>query len=134
MEECSTLLDVMDSNIVSLESKFIPKWIAPQQGWVKINVEGVVCLRDSSAGCGRILWDASGHWLIGFFKSLGSCSVIFAELWGVHDALKHAWSMGCRRIIIETDNIEIASMFSRDNETLCGNTLASEVRRMINLN
>ncbi|KAL4377132.1 hypothetical protein GQ457_02G030770 [Hibiscus cannabinus] len=51
-------------------------WKLPCPGWHSLNIDGVVCL--SSGG---LLRDDEGHWIIGFSKSIGSCSVLNAELW-----------------------------------------------------
>ncbi|KAL4291472.1 hypothetical protein GQ457_14G001560 [Hibiscus cannabinus] len=53
--------------------------------------------------------------------------------WVVHDVLKHAWSMGCRKVNIETDSADVANLFSGQQEDLRGNTIASMVRQMLNL-
>ncbi|KAL4379262.1 hypothetical protein GQ457_02G040270 [Hibiscus cannabinus] len=133
--ECMELLSTMNSKPVALALTISSpaKWFAPPHGWVKANVDGAVRLHDSAAVCGGLIRDEEGNWLIGFSRSLGCCSVLFAELWGVHDALKHAWSMGHRCLILESDSADVVDMFNKQQVVLQGNTLTSEIRRMINL-
>ncbi|KAL4378492.1 hypothetical protein GQ457_02G032590 [Hibiscus cannabinus] len=80
--------------------------VTPQSGCVKANV-GVVRLSDSIAVCGGLICDEISNWIIDFSRSLGCCPVLFAKLWGVQVALKHTWSLGHKRLVIETDNVEI---------------------------
>ncbi|KAL4320238.1 hypothetical protein GQ457_18G017100 [Hibiscus cannabinus] len=109
------------------------KWFAPPQGWVKVTVDGTVHLNGSSAARGGLIHNEEGKWLIRFFRSLGCCSVLFAELLDVHDVLKHAWSMGHRRIILEFDSDDIVDVFNKQHDALYGNTLVSKIRCMLSL-
>ncbi|KAL4368271.1 hypothetical protein GQ457_05G013090 [Hibiscus cannabinus] len=45
-----------------------------------------------------------------------------------------SWSIGCRKLIIETDSVDVADLFSDRHEDLNGNTITSTVRQMLNLN
>ncbi|KAL4353501.1 hypothetical protein GQ457_06G018870 [Hibiscus cannabinus] len=87
----------------------------------------------SAAACGGLIRDENSNWIIGFTRSLGCCPVLFAELWGVHDALKHAWSLGHRRLVIETDNVEVVDILEGNSGSLQSNTLVSAIQHMLHL-
>lgn len=41
-------------------------WVSPEVGWVKLNVDEA-CRNDGKiAGCGGLIHDSSGNWVIGF--------------------------------------------------------------------
>ncbi|KAK8503647.1 hypothetical protein V6N12_024819 [Hibiscus sabdariffa] len=42
----------------------------------------------------------------GEYQEFGLLPCSFAEQWRVHDALKHIWSLGHKRLVIETNNVE----------------------------
>lgn len=50
-------------------------------------------LTDRQAGCGGLLRDENGNWIVGFV----------AELWGILYGLELAWKHGYRKVIIEAD-------------------------------
>ncbi|KAF7844997.1 ribonuclease H [Senna tora] len=87
------------------------RWIPPDAGWVKVNVDGAVS-RDGeeSAACGGIIRDESGCYIAGFTRRLGSCSSIQAELWSVYLGLFTAWQYGFRRVAVEMDSLVACEM------------------------
>ncbi|KAE8653806.1 hypothetical protein F3Y22_tig00117056pilonHSYRG00225 [Hibiscus syriacus] len=42
------------------------------------------------ATCGGVLRDEKGRWKTGFFKFIGTCKTVEAELWGVLEGLSGA--------------------------------------------
>ncbi|KAL4366257.1 hypothetical protein GQ457_05G004610 [Hibiscus cannabinus] len=133
--ECSRMLAILRAKRVSMFAhiKSHNYWVPPQPGWVTTNVDGDVWLSDSTAACGGLIRDENHNWIIGFTRSLGCCPVLFAELWGVHDALKHAWSLGHRRLVIETDNVEVVDILEGNSGSLQSNTLVSAIQYMLHL-
>ncbi|KAK9007024.1 hypothetical protein V6N11_019352 [Hibiscus sabdariffa] len=97
------------------------------------NVDGVVRLSDSIATCGGLVRDENSNWIISFFRSLGCCHVLFAELWRVHDALKHIWSMGHKHLVIETNNVEVVELLNGNLDTRHRNTLVSTIQHILHL-
>ncbi|KAE8675521.1 hypothetical protein F3Y22_tig00111662pilonHSYRG00061 [Hibiscus syriacus] len=82
------------------------KWAAPPANWMKLNVDGARD-KDENDSCGGVIRDSKGEWKIGFARAVGISSSFEAELWGVFEGLKHAWSVGARSVIVETDNGEV---------------------------
>ncbi|KAE8726832.1 hypothetical protein F3Y22_tig00005974pilonHSYRG00037 [Hibiscus syriacus] len=48
--------------------------------------------------------------MIGFSTTIGICSIVEVELWGIHEGLFHAWNLGERQVMAETDCLEAARM------------------------
>ncbi|KAK9046621.1 hypothetical protein V6N11_052506 [Hibiscus sabdariffa] len=67
------------------------RWSRPHHGWVKANVDASVISTDGSAALWGVFRDEDGTWLYGFARNIGCCSVLFAELWAIHDCLSKAW-------------------------------------------
>ncbi|KAI9124584.1 hypothetical protein K1719_004506 [Acacia pycnantha] len=44
------------------------QWEKPDVGWWKMNVDGAVSMHSLKAGCGGVLRDAQGSWVVGFSK------------------------------------------------------------------
>ncbi|KAL4336249.1 hypothetical protein GQ457_07G029660 [Hibiscus cannabinus] len=93
------------------------EWAPPEQGWVKLNTDGARHATSGMASCGGVLRDHLGEWILGFSKFIGVCSVIDAELWGVLVGLESAWSRGFRRIVIETDSLDVFRLLQSDNHS-----------------
>ncbi|KAK8583323.1 hypothetical protein V6N13_022030 [Hibiscus sabdariffa] len=93
-----------------------PCWQPPDLGWLKFNVDGARNTVDGSSACGGVLRDHHGTWIIGFTKYVGRCSVVEAELWGIASGMEVAWSLNCRRLVVESDSAEaLAKVARRDN-------------------
>ena len=55
-------------------------------------------------GCGGLCRRANGSWVVGFTSNLEICNLVVAELWGAYYALKLAWEIGFKQIILEFDS------------------------------
>ncbi|KAK8580071.1 hypothetical protein V6N12_070357 [Hibiscus sabdariffa] len=108
-------------------------WLRRFLGWVKGNTDGVVDLHSDFASCGGVLRYSNGDWCMGFSRSLGRCSVLMAEIWAVHDMLKHAWSLGYRQVEVETDNSKVYAIVSGKSMALHGNSVVQAVQSLFAL-
>ncbi|KAK8563605.1 hypothetical protein V6N12_035750 [Hibiscus sabdariffa] len=70
------------------------------------------------AAIGGIIRDEHGVWVVGFTRPVGRCSILVVELWALHDMLARAWSFGFRRIVVETDKLEVVETFPNPLESL----------------
>ncbi|XP_039053503.1 uncharacterized protein LOC120195598 [Hibiscus syriacus] len=107
--------DVVNANVSNTNSSpsmstSILSWTRPPTGWIKGNSDGAVRTCDNMAAAGGILRNSKGECIFGFTRSLGRCSILTAELRGVHDLLLHAWRLGIRYIKLETNNLEVENM------------------------
>lgn len=55
---------------------------------------------------GGVVRDKEGHWITGFHRFLGKCSVFNAELWGILDGLKLIQRLDYDHVIIHSDSLE----------------------------
>ncbi|KAG7556773.1 Reverse transcriptase domain [Arabidopsis suecica] len=78
-------------------------WVAPTDGWLKLNTDGASHGNPGLATAGGLLRDDSGNWGGGFAANLGYCSALVAELWGVYYGLFIAWERRAMRVEVEVD-------------------------------
>jgi ribonuclease HI len=64
--------------------------------------------------CHGLIHDNRRELLSGFAKSLGTCSVMVAELWGVFEGLKLAWEKGHKLVELQMDAKEIVKALNSD--------------------
>ena len=69
--------------IKSTRKEVYIRWVAPLDGWVKINVDGAYKREAKLAGCGGLIRGSDGVWIQGLARKLSVCSAIKAELWAV---------------------------------------------------
>ncbi|KAL4383219.1 hypothetical protein GQ457_15G014810 [Hibiscus cannabinus] len=100
-----------------------PQWSKPPLGWVKANVDASVDLAVGKAAIGGVFRDELGSWLGGFARDTGHCSALLIELWVVHDCLYLAWSLNFRRLVLETDCMEVIRMLKFPSTSRVGNNL-----------
>ncbi|XP_039034854.1 uncharacterized protein LOC120171143 [Hibiscus syriacus] len=67
------------------------QWQPPRYGWFKLNMHGSRRTNSGLSTCGGVLQDSMGSWVAGFSKSIGICSTLEAELWGILERLMLAW-------------------------------------------
>ena len=53
---------------------------------------------------GGIIRDDRMNWIAGFALNRGVGSVLEAEIWGIFEGLKLAWSTGFRKVMVESDS------------------------------
>ncbi|KAK8533028.1 hypothetical protein V6N12_076309 [Hibiscus sabdariffa] len=71
---------------------------------------------NSSYGkAGSVIRDANGEWFVGFHKYLGISHPLHAELWGILEGLRVAWSYGLERIQCQTDCAEAFKLISSED-------------------
>ncbi|KAK8572307.1 hypothetical protein V6N12_028362 [Hibiscus sabdariffa] len=56
-------------------------WKGPASDWVEVNVDAPVDTVGNRAAVGGLIRDDSGGWLRGFYRFVGRCSILLAELW-----------------------------------------------------
>lgn len=64
------------------------------------------------AGCGGLLRDACGRWYGGFFKFLGSSSILKTEAWGILEGLRLALDLGVDLLEVESDSLMLVNVIS----------------------
>lgn len=90
-------------------------WVKPPLGWSKLNADASVSSNPHFAGGGGLLCNSIGDWIYGFSHSVGSTSILLAELWALRDGLIMARSLGIQKIIVNVDASDINSLVSSSN-------------------
>ncbi|KAL4388073.1 hypothetical protein GQ457_09G018440 [Hibiscus cannabinus] len=90
-------------------------WSPPPGLFIKVNIDATHHPSDGFARCGVVTRDFLGSWKFSFAKSLGVCSVVDVELWGVYIGLSLAWNVRFRNVIIEMDSQESLQIIQGGN-------------------
>ena len=91
-------------------------WGKPNQGWVKLNVDGASKHNPKRASAGGLIINEYGQCIVGFSANLEHASNVVAKLWAILMGLRIAWNSGKRKIVIESDSkTAILPMFSEPN-------------------
>ncbi|KAK9029762.1 hypothetical protein V6N11_026864 [Hibiscus sabdariffa] len=79
---------------------------------------------------GGVLRDDCGEWVFGFSRKVGRCSVLLAELWAIHDMLQHVWTLGPRKVLIESDNVEAIRILQYRSPALPDHALVFSIKEL----
>ncbi|KAG7593917.1 AAA+ ATPase domain [Arabidopsis thaliana x Arabidopsis arenosa] len=79
-------------------------WVAPEDGWSKMNTDGASQGNPGLATAGGVLRNSAREWCGGFTLNIGRCSALLAELWGVYYGLYTAWEHRVTRLVLEVDS------------------------------
>lgn len=80
------------------------RWIFPQAGWFKLNVDGASKGNPGVPGRGGLIKDETGYWVAGFEHNMGLCTAFMAELWGVLKGLEMVRNRGIQNLVVESDS------------------------------
>ncbi|KAH1130460.1 hypothetical protein J1N35_001838, partial [Gossypium stocksii] len=69
-------------------------------GWVRLRTDGLVRLDEGFAAVGDFVSDQNDGWIMGFYRYLGNCTVLEAELWGILDGLNFILDRSFKRVLI----------------------------------
>lgn len=89
------------------------RWERPPEGWSKLNTDGAVIGSMGLAGCGGIVRDDHGGWLVGFSRHIGIADSFVAELWGLKDGLILCCNLNITSIVVELDAKAIVDVFHK---------------------
>ena len=78
-------------------------WERPEQGWKKLNTNGSCIGLHSLVGCGGLVRNANGQWVVGFNKRIEVTSSFAAELWGLREGLKLCCNLNILCLEVEMD-------------------------------
>lgn len=106
-------------------------WEPPQLGWVKVNVDGAVTRNRTRAGCGGVITDHKGNWIVGFTQMLTQCTVLEAKEWGVYKGLLLAWEHGFKRVIVESDSRCLVEALLSDEAANTCSLVSWQIRQLL---
>lgn len=77
-------------------------WKSPEAGQVALNCDAAVIQLGNQSTCGRVIRDHNVAFLCSFHAKIGSCSVIYAELWPFSWASNWLGLVGLRFVLIQS--------------------------------
>ena len=92
------------------EGMGLVSWHAPSPGWLKLNVDGSVNPTNALCGCGGVLRDTDGNWIMGFSMRSSFNDILCVELEAIKQGLDLAWVHRVRSVWCETDSLQAFSI------------------------
>ena len=84
------------------------------------------------AGCGGIVRDNHGGWLVGFSRRIGITNSFVAGLWGLRDGLILCCNLNITSIVVELDAKAIVDIFHKsDYENNVVSPILDDCRQLI---
>ena len=78
-------------------------WTKPQEGLVKLNLDGSAVGNSKKVGGGAVIRCSNGDWIAGCLRKLGNTSCILAELWALRDGLLLAKQLSLDNNCVDMD-------------------------------
>ncbi|XP_056697578.1 uncharacterized protein [Spinacia oleracea] len=91
------------------------RWIAPREGWVKLNTDGASKGNPGRAGCGGVIRGNGGEIFDVYASNCGTCSSTKAELLGVVRGLAIAWNAGFKKVVLSVDSEVVVKLLMETN-------------------
>ncbi|CAN1129044.1 Putative ribonuclease H protein At1g65750 [Linum perenne] len=88
-------------------------WRPGDEGCFILNTDGSRYSHSGSTATGGLIRDSGGRFIQAFTANIGDCSITRAELTAIVQGMKLAWSLGIRRIIVQSDSCTAISILSR---------------------
>ncbi|KAL4351251.1 hypothetical protein GQ457_06G013060 [Hibiscus cannabinus] len=88
------------------------KWSPPPNGWLCLNSDASLSHSSGVGSVGGVVRDHSGAFLFSYSKSIGTTTVLQAELWGILEGLRIARDRGCVRIQVQSDSADAINLLS----------------------
>ncbi|KAH1072729.1 hypothetical protein J1N35_025057 [Gossypium stocksii] len=82
-------------------------WMPSEQGWVKLNIGGVVSNNTNGTLIGGVFRDSSANWLHGFTMRIENERIFKVEARAILEGLQIAWEADYRHLGMECDNTMI---------------------------
>ncbi|QHO48036.1 Putative ribonuclease H protein [Arachis hypogaea] len=97
-------LTAKSNKLLSLHKEEQVGWEPPEEGWIKLNVDGSVLQPGSRGACGGLSRNFRGRMLVGFSMNIGTCTLTMAELWAIYIGIKMAVELGINKLNVESDS------------------------------
>lgn len=81
----------------------VVRWVSripPPSDWIKVSFFGSSLGNQGQSGCGGLLRDSNGIWIVGFSLHVGFATNMVAELSGMRQELQLAWELSYKKVII----------------------------------
>ncbi|CAN1177925.1 Putative ribonuclease H protein At1g65750 [Linum perenne] len=85
-------------------------WRPGEEGWFTLNTDGSRISQSGATTIGGIIRDSTGKLVRAFCANVGNCSITRAELRAIVEGLKLAWSLGIKKVVIQSDSAAVVAM------------------------
>jgi ribonuclease HI len=107
----------INDNSKTPSCKLKEPWLCPDEGWVKVNVDGAFRAAEGNGGGGVVIRDHHGGFVSGanhFFPHVTDAEG--AELLACRRGLVLAQASQVRKLVLETDSTGVAAKLRRDDQ------------------
>ncbi|CAN0900153.1 Putative ribonuclease H protein At1g65750 [Linum grandiflorum] len=91
-------------------------WRPCDEGWFTLSTDGSLRSPTRLAAVGGVIRTDTGRFVEAFAANLGSCSITRAEMRAIFDGLQLSWTLGIRRIQIQSDLMVVVTILAKDSE------------------
>ncbi|CAN0926318.1 Putative ribonuclease H protein At1g65750 [Linum grandiflorum] len=91
-------------------------WRPGDEGWFTLSTDGSFRSPSKAAAAGGIIRTDTGRFVKAFAANLGSCSITRAEMRAIVDGLQLVWSLGIRRVRVQSDSRAAIAILKRDSD------------------
>ncbi|CAN1841739.1 Putative ribonuclease H protein At1g65750 [Linum perenne] len=88
-------------------------WRPGDEGWATLNTDGSRISNSGATSIGGLIRDERGQLVRAFCANIGNCSITRVELKAIVEGLKIAWSLGIRKVAIQTDSRAAVSILQK---------------------
>ncbi|CAN1134643.1 Putative ribonuclease H protein At1g65750 [Linum perenne] len=106
---CAVAVESFEHVIFDWQTRLIA-WQPGDEGWFTLNTDGSRITQSGATAIGGIIRDSGGTLVRAFSANVGNCSITRAELRAVVEGLKIAWSLGIRKVTIQSDSAAAVAM------------------------
>ncbi|CAN1187916.1 Putative ribonuclease H protein At1g65750 [Linum perenne] len=85
-------------------------WRPGEEGWFTLNTDGSRISQSGATAIGGIIRDSTGKLVRAFCANVGNCSITRAELRAIVEGLKLAWSLGIKKVDVQSDSAAAVAM------------------------
>ncbi|KAL2929232.1 hypothetical protein RDABS01_034643 [Bienertia sinuspersici] len=91
-------------------------WVAPEYGWVALNIDGAAKGCSGPTGASGILHNYAGQCLGFFANNLGECNAMRVELLALKRGLLFAYDLGIKQLNVRMDNQACTQIMNKEAE------------------
>ncbi|CAN1801373.1 Putative ribonuclease H protein At1g65750 [Linum perenne] len=98
---------------IARQAQLIAWWLG-EEGWSTLNTDGSRSLRTGATAIGGLIRSEHGIFVQAFCANIGNCSITRAEIKAIVEGTKIAWSLGIRKLNIQSDSRVAVGILSSD--------------------
>ncbi|CAN0906734.1 Putative ribonuclease H protein At1g65750 [Linum grandiflorum] len=88
-------------------------WRPGDEGWFTLSTDGSLRSHQRDAAAGGLIRDDKGSFVKAFTMNMSCCSITRAEMRGIVEGLKLAWSLGIRKVRVQSDSATAIAILSK---------------------